>query len=141
MGADLFKYKGKWYVLVTDVYSKAPFVRPLSNTGAYETVKAMKSIFAENGIPAKVVSDNGTHFTAALFKKFAREWGFELVLSSPEYPQGHGLIERHIQTIKKCMHKCDVSGYDFDLALLVVHSTPLGPDMPSPAELLHGRRF
>ena len=141
VGADLFKYKGKWYVLVTDVYSKAPFVRPLSNTGAYETVKAIKSIFAENGIPAKVVSDNGTHFTAALFEKFAREWRFELVLSSPEYPQGHGLIERHIQTIKKCMHKCDVSGYDFDLALLVMRSTPLGPDMPSPAELLHGRRF
>ena len=80
--------------------SKAPFVRALQNTGAYETVKAMKSIFAENGIPSKVVSDNGTHFTAGLFKRFSKEWGFEMVLSSPEYPQGHGLIERHIQTVK-----------------------------------------
>ena len=141
VGADLFKYKGRWFILVTDVYSKAPFVRPLSNTGAYETVKAMKSIFAENGIPVRVVSDNGTHFTAGMFKKFASEWGFELVLSSPEYPQGHGLIERHIQTVKKCMYKCDTSGYDFDLALLVLRSTPLGPNMPSPAELLQGRRF
>ena len=89
----------------------------------------MKSIFSENGIPLKIISDNGTHFTAGEFKRFAEAWGFEMVLSSPEYPQGHALIERHIQTVKKCMHKCDVSGYDFDLALLVLRSTPLGPDL------------
>ena len=64
-----------------------------------------------------------------------------MVLSSPEYPQGHALIERHIQTIKKCMSKCDISNYDFDLALLVLRSTPLGTDLPSPAELLQQRRF
>ena len=101
----------------------------------------MKSIFSENGIPSKVISDNGKHFVAAGFKHFASTWGFELVLSSPKYPKGHALIERHIQTVKKCMSKCDASGYDFDLALLVLRSTPLGPDIPSPAELLQGRKF
>ena len=57
----------------------------------------------------KVISDNGKHFVAREFKDFASKWGFEMVLSSPEYPQGHALIERHIQTIKKCMEKCDSS--------------------------------
>ena len=141
VGVDLFQQKGKWYILVTDVYSKAPFVRPLPNTGAYASVRALKEIFAENGIPARMISDNGRHFTAGEFKCFARKWGFEMVLSSPEYPQGHASIERHIQTIKKCMSKCDISDYDFDLALLVLRSTPLGADLPSPAELLQGRRF
>ena len=64
-----------------------------------------------------------------------------MVLSSPEYPQGHALIERHIQTIKKCMEKCDLSGYDFNLALLALRSTPLTSELPSPAELMQGRRF
>jgi hypothetical protein len=32
IGADLFQYKGRWFILVTDVYSKAPFVRPLANS-------------------------------------------------------------------------------------------------------------
>ena len=141
VGADLFQFKGRWFLMVTDVYSKAPFVRPVANTGAYASVKAMKNIFSENGIPMKVISDNGPHFSAGEFKRFAESWGFEMVLSSPEYPQGHALIERHIQTLKKCMHKCDVSGYDFDLALLVLRSTPLGSDLPSPTELLQGRRF
>ena len=141
VGVDLFQHKGKWFILVTDVYSKAPFVRPVSNTGAYASVRALKEIFSENGIPVRMISDNGTHFTAGEFKRFARRWGFEMVLSSPEYPQGHALIERHIQTIKKCMSKCDISKYDFNLALLVLRSTPLGTDLPSPAELLQRRRF
>ena len=141
VGADLFHQKGRWFLLVTDVYSKAPFVRPLPNTGAYATVIAMKNIFSENGIPMKVISDNGKHFVAREFKDFASKWGFEMVLSSPEYPQGHALIERHIQTIKKCMEKCDSSGYDVNLALLALRSTPLTAELPSPAELLQSRRF
>ena len=141
VGADLFHHKGTWFLLVTDAYSKAPFVRHVGNTGAYASIKAMKSIFAKNGIPVRVISDNGKHFIAAGFRQFAASWGFELVLSSPEYPKGHALIERHIQTVKKCMDKCDISGFDFDLALLVLRSTPLGPDLPSPAELLQQRRF
>ena len=141
VGADLFQFKGKWHLLVTDFYSKAPFVRYVQNTSAQAAIKAMKGIFAENGVPTKIVSDNGPHFAAHQYSAFAKKWGFEIILSSPEYPQGHALIERHIQTIKKCMYKCDASGYDFDLAMLVLRSTPLDADLPSPAELLQQRRF
>ena len=38
VGADLFQFKGMWYLILTDVYSKAPFVRPLANIDAYATV-------------------------------------------------------------------------------------------------------
>ena len=65
-------------------YSKVPFVPPLPNSGAYTTVRAFKSIFSENGIPAKLISDNGTYSMAGEFKRFAVEWEFEMVLSSPE---------------------------------------------------------
>ena len=60
VGADLFHYGGKWFLLVTDAYSKAPFVLQIANTGAFSSIKAMESIFAENGIPAKVITDNGS---------------------------------------------------------------------------------
>ena len=56
----------------------------------------MKSIFAENDIQEKIISDNGKHFNASIFKHFAKTLEFELVLSFPDYPQGHALIERHI---------------------------------------------
>jgi hypothetical protein len=141
LGADLFYFNGKWNILLTDYYSKAPFVRYVSSTGAHASIKAMKSIFAENGIPCKIVSDNGPHFSAYAFDAFAKHWGFELILSSPEYPRGHAFVERQVQTIKKCMRKCDAGGYDFDLAMLALRATPLDSHLPSPAELLNGRKL
>ena len=72
VGADLFQYKGKWYLLVTDLFSRAPFVRSVSNTGARASINAMRSIFSENGIPTKVISDNGPHFTAGEYKRFSK---------------------------------------------------------------------
>ena len=39
------------------------------------------------------------------------------------------------------MYKCEQSGYDLDLALLALRSTPLDSHSPSPAELLNGRKF
>ena len=68
-------------------------------------------------------------------------YDFEFVLSSPDYPRGHGLIERHIQTVKKCMKKCDNSGSDFELAMLNLRATPLSHNLPSPAELLGNRKL
>ena len=46
-----------------------------------------------------------------------------------------------MQTVKKCMYKCDHSGHDIDLALLSLRSTPLDSHVPSPAELLNGRKY
>ena len=140
LGADHFKYKGRWYLIVSDYFSKMPFIRPVSGTSAHVTIAAVKGIISENGIPHKVVSDNNP-FNSYEFKQFAKIYGFEVVPSSPEYPRGHGLIERHVQTVKKCMYKCDHSGQDVELALLSLRSTPLDSHLPSPAELLNNRKY
>ena len=126
---------------MTDYFSKFPVVRKVSSTAAVPTVRAMKGVFSEYGIPKKVVSDNGGHFTAYECERFAELYDFEFKLSSPDYPRGHGLIERHIQTVKKCMKKCDNSGSDFELAMLNLRATPLAHNLPSPAELLGNRKL
>ena len=141
VGADLFYLNGKWYLLVSDYYSKAPFLRRVSGTSSHAVIGAMKGIFSENGIPVTVITDNGTHFISSEFRRFSQNYGFQLVTSSPNYPRGHGFIERQIQTIKKCMRKCYVSGYDVDLALLALRTTPLDAKLPSPAELISGRQY
>ena len=141
IGADLFQVDGKWYLLVTDCFSKVPFVRPLPNTGASATVRAMKNIMSENGVPVKLISHNGVHFTGGEFKTFAKQYGSEMILSSPRYAKGHALIERHVQTIEKCMMKCKASGRDFDLALLALRTTPLDATLRSPGEILNGRKY
>ena len=141
LGADLFYVNGKWYLLVTDCFSKVPFVRPLPNTGAPATIRALKNIMGENGVPVKLISDNGVHFTASEFTDFAKQYGFEMILSSPRYARGHALIERHVQTIERCMMKCKANGQDFDLALLALRATPLDATLRSPGEILNGRKY
>ena len=95
----------------------------------------------ENGVPVKFISDNGPHFSAHEFTKFAKDYGFEVILSSPRYARGHALIERHVQTVEKCMRKCMASGCDFDLALLALRATPLDATLQSPGEILNGRKY
>ena len=41
-------------------------------------------------IPEVVRSDNGPQFDSAEFAKFAKEWKFEHVTSSPRYAQSNG---------------------------------------------------
>ena len=74
-------------------------------------------------------------------RNFAKQYGFEVVPSSPEYPRRHRLIERHVQTVKKCMYKRDYSGQDIHLPLLSLRSTPLDGNLKSQAELLNSRKY
>ena len=70
-----------------------------------------------------------------------RKIGSILSMSSPLHPQSNGLSERTVQTVKDLLHKCKESGQDPHLAMLCLRGTPLGHDLPSPAELLNGRVY
>ena len=45
IGADLFYYGGKRFLLVLDAYWKAPFVSQVANTGAFALIKAIEKYF------------------------------------------------------------------------------------------------
>ena len=141
VGTDLFEHNGKPFLLIADYYSKYPVVKPLPNPApSSQIVSIMKDVFAEFGIPDKVMSDNGPHYSSQAFRTFAQSWGFVHTTSSPRRPQGNGFIERQVQTIKQLLKKSIRSGSDFELALLHWRATPINSKIPSPAQLLLGRR-
>ena len=70
------------------------------------------------------------------FSKFAEEWGFTHLTSSPYYPQSNGEAERAVKTVKSLITKSE----DPYLALLSYRSTPLQNGY-TPAELLMGRKL
>ena len=140
VGTDLFQWNSKQYIIVVDYYSNFPVVRQLGDTTSHNVVNCLRSIFAEFGIPDKVISDNGPQYSSAVFSDFAQRYNFIHTTSSPHFPQSNGKAERHVGTVKKTLQKALESKMDPHLAMLALRTTPLGPNQPTPAELLFGRR-
>ena len=127
--------------MVADYYSKYFIVRKLGqDTGSSMVVKAMKQIIGKHGTPSKVMSDNGPQFSAETFARFANQWNFNHVTSSPQYPRSNGFIERHVRTVKDTLTKCLKAGNDPELALLCLRTTPVSANIPSPIEIMTGRK-
>ena len=142
VGTDLFVVNRDSYLIICDYYSKFPFVYKIDGQVTSDAViKRMKGVFAEQGCPTRVVSDNGGHYSSLAFRKFAEAWGFDHVTSSPHYPQSNGFIERQIQTVKATMKKVAMTKSDLQMALLVLRATPVDSHLPSPAEMLNARKF
>lgn len=141
LGSDLFDYRGSQYLLVADYYSKFPIIRRLNALTSNAVIHHLKSIFAENGIPEVIVTDNGPQYSSQEFKKFCKEWGVDHKTSSPLYPQSNGFSERMVQTVKGLLKKSEAAGEDPYLALLSYRSTPVDSKLGSPGKLLNQRNY
>ena len=131
VATDLFQHNGKDYAIVVHYFSRFFEIGLLT-----EVITRLKSFFARHGIPEIVASDNGPQYTAAPFAKFAEEWGFTHLTSSPKYPQSNGEAERAVKTAKSLLKKAD----DPYLSLLSYRSTSIHNGY-GPAELLMGRKL
>ena len=137
ISADLFDLHGHAYLITVDHYSKWPELAKLDNQSSVHTIQHLKSQFARYGIPDKFISDNGPQFSSDSFKKFAKDYGFTHVTSSPHFPQSNGQAERTVQTVKSLLRKAS----DSYKALLAYRNTPLEKLGLSPAQLFIGRRL
>ena len=142
IAADLFMFGGAEYLLVADTYSKFPIVRKMTGHPTSATIiTALKEMFSEHGTPEKLISDNGPQFSSAVFEAFSKEWNFKHVTSSPRYPQSNGFIERQVKTVKAAMEKAKDADADPSKALQYLRATPIDAHLPSPSELLLGRKI
>ena len=100
IATDLYHLNGPQHLILVDYYYKFPEVILLNRTKAGPVIAAMKFIFACQGIPDSVISDNCPPFDSAAFASFTRNWEFEHTTSSPGFPQCNGQVEHCIQMIK-----------------------------------------
>ena len=144
VGTDIFQFDGGDHIIVADYFSKFPYVRRIANAHqatSQGVTTYLRQLFSELGIPDIVFSDNGTPYASAEFKRFREEYGFVHDMSSPKYPRSNGFIERSIQTVKQVLTKAKESRSDPYLALLCLRTTPIDHNLPSPAEILFGRKI
>ena len=88
----------------------------------------------------EIISDNGFPFNSQEFADYLSSHGVKHTTSSPHYPQSNGFIERHIQTVKNLLYKAmDAGTQSFQEVFSELRTTKIGNDLPSPAEILHGR--
>ena len=137
VGSDLFTLNNEDYLVIVDYYSKFFELAKLEDTRSKTIIMHMKSAFARHGIPYEVRSENGPQYTSRDFKDFARKWSFKHTTSSPYNPQGNGLAEKTVQTLKRMLEKARIDGKDPYISLLEYRNTPT--DVDSPAKLLMSR--
>ena len=124
-----------------DYYSKYPFIHKLREFSSKEVIAFIKQIFAEQGIPERLINDNGSHFSSQHFREFAKAWDFEHITSSPRYPQSNSMAEQCVQTIKAAMKKAILSNWDINMSLLCLRSILIDHVIPSPGKLLFNRKL
>ena len=100
--ADLFVFGTDKYSVLVDYYSKYFELNQLLDGTSNTVVNVFKQYFARHGIPEMLYTDNGPEFASKEFSVFAKNYQFQHVTSSPRFPQSNGLVERTIQTVKKC---------------------------------------
>jgi len=85
------------------------------------------------------VADN-LLFSSIQFRAFAKEWGIQIMNSSPcNYHVSNGSTEKYVGIIKKIIKKCVDTDDKFENGLLFYRNTPLMNIGKSAANLLQNR--
>ena len=141
LGSDLFYFRRQDFLVLVDYFSKFPVVRKLPNSTTEAVKKELHAIFLEFGIPFVFRSDNGPCYASEDFKAFLQECRVVHYTSSPHYPQSNGLAEATVKLSKRLIEKAVLQGKPWNALLLQHRITPLSSDIPSPAEILFGRKL
>ena len=123
----------------------------MKTTTSAKTIDVLRNLFASQGLPEEVVSDNGPQFTSCEFKQFLRSNGIKQTLVPAYHPASNGAAEKSVQTVKAALMK-QVLGEEAQqltmslqhrLAnfLLMYRSTPHSVTGVSPAELFLKRQL
>ena len=139
IGVDLFKMKGRNYLVTVDYYWNCLKVDYLSTTMTKQVITKLKGHFATYGIPLQMVTDSAPQFLSWEFRKFSTEWVVQHAkTSSPEHHQSNGQMEAAVK-ITKTMCKALRDGTDQNEALLELTNTPHQDTGVSPAEMMFGK--
>ncbi|XP_047986521.1 uncharacterized protein K02A2.6-like [Leguminivora glycinivorella] len=136
-------FQGKTFLIVIDAYSKWPEVKIVPDMSSSALIRILRDVFAEQGLPDVLVSDNGRSFVSEEFRKYLQSQGIRQVLSAPYHPATNGQAERTVQTVKAKLRKLTSGPWEARLPAVLygLRTTPNSVNDKTPAELLNNRRF
>ena len=114
----------------------------MNTTTSAKIIEILQKVFARYGVPAQLVSDNGSQFTSEEFQQFLKRNGIRHITSAPYHPATNGLAERGFQSFKNAMKsENEVKSLNIKLArfLLAYRNTPHSTTGEPPSQLFLGR--
>ena len=140
LGTDLFYWNKIDYLVIGDYFSKYLIVRRLPNSSTHTVIKELGLVFPELGRPFVLRSDNGPCYSSREFHNFLSFYQVDHITSSPHHPQSNGFAEALVGIAKKLMEKSLKEGKLWNFGLLQYRTTPISSTLPSPLEMLTGRK-
>lgn len=117
----------------------------MTSTTAKATINALREIFSRQGLPERIISDNGPQFSSEEFQQFCAKNGIKHRTSAPYKPSTNGQAERVVQILKSAIKQAKITKENVDAViaryLLVYRNTPHTTTGESPAMLLMKRRL
>lgn len=115
----------------------------MTNITTGYTVKSLREIFAEHGLPDTIVTDHGSSFTSSEFQTFTQLNGIKHVRSAPFKPASNGQTELAVQIVKNGLKSLTKGSLQTRLSrfLLSYRTRPQTVTGRTPTELLMNREL
>ena len=137
--ADDMTQKSHEYLIICDAFSKYSFIYKVTPKSAQSLCTHLLEVISQYGPSILLSTDNGPPFASDEPTEFLTCHYIEHHTSSPHFPWSNGFIERQVRTIKTALNTALPANKSLEAVLLDLWSTPIGPNMPAPQEILHTR--
>ncbi len=138
--------RGHEHILViVDYATRYPEAVPLRKATAKNIAHELFLFFSRVGIPAEILTDQGTPFMSRLMADLCRLLRVKQLRTTVYHPQTDGLVERFNQTLKQMLRRVAAEDKrDWDLmlpyVLFGIREVPQASTGFTPFELLFGRQ-
>lgn len=109
---------GHYNLVVVDKRTRFPEVEQTHSTAAKPTIKLLRKIMTNYGIPRRLESDGGPPFTSKEFADFADEMGFHHHIVTPQHARANGEAESFMKMLNKTEQIAKLKGMESKEAVL-----------------------
>jgi transposase InsO family protein len=93
----------RFFYVTIDKFTKWPEAAPVIKINKQSAVKFIKSIICIFGIPNRIITNNGSHFTSGAFQAYCEDLGIQICYASIAHPKSNGQVERTNAEILKSL--------------------------------------
>uniref|UniRef100_A0A0N5B758 RNA-directed DNA polymerase n=2 Tax=Strongyloides papillosus TaxID=174720 RepID=A0A0N5B758_STREA len=136
---DVASLENQLYLVAVDVNSNFIMAKKIATQDANQILFALREMFAENGTPQILVSDNYKSFMSTSVKNFCLKKGVRQVFTVPYESYSNGPAEQAVKSIKQGLAKSNKEGKGnskemLDTVLLNHHSSTYDSQGRTPLE-------